>query len=72
MFRSTYTIGYSAVPEEIKQLTVIMIVRELIRSTVGKALMEGKDNFRPTELTVMDGQIEEIFKRWTQHSLVNV
>ncbi len=72
MMRFTYTYGFASVPEEIKELTILMIVRELVRSTIGRSLIEGRDNFRPTELTAMDEQIENIFKRHTYHNLTNI
>lgn len=72
MFRATYTYGFATTPEDIKQLTVLMIVRELLRSSVTKALIEGKDNFRPTETDILNEQIDNIFKRWTYPTLVNV
>lgn len=72
MIRFTYTYGHATTPEDIKQLTVLMICRELINSTVAKALLSGRDNFRATELDVLDNQIEEIFKRHTFDHMVNV
>ncbi len=72
MFRATYTIGYAVVPEEIKQLAILMIVRELMRSGLSRAVIEGKSEFTAPQAELLNEQIEEIFGRWTQHNLVNV
>ncbi len=49
-----------------------MISRELIRGTVAKSLISGRNEFKTDQLEHLDKQIEEIFSRWTYTAEMNV
>ncbi len=72
MFRATYTYGFATTPEEIKDLAVLMIVRELMRGNLARAVIEGKTEFTAPQAELLNTQIEEIFLRWTYTADSNI
>ena len=72
MFRATYTYGFATTPEEIRELTVLMICRSLMRSNLCRAVIEGKSEFTAPQADLLNDQIEKIFSRWTYTADTNV
>lgn len=72
MVKVTYKYGWASTPEDIKQLTILMIVRELLKGAVGKSVLKGNEAINIDQLKTMDTEIENIFKRFSYHHLVNV
>ena len=72
MIKATYTYGHTSVPEDIKQLTILMIVRDLMRSNLARAVIEGKTEFTAPQAELLNTQIDEIFKRWTYDHMINI
>ena len=72
MVRFTYTYGHATVPEEIRQLAILMIVREIMNSALSRAVIEGRSEFTAPQAEVLNTQIEDIFERWTYDHMVNV
>jgi len=72
MIKATYTYGHTSVPEDIRQLTILMIVRDLMRAGVARALISGRDEFSGVDVTRLDEEIKEIFSRWTYDNMINV
>ena len=72
MIRFTYTYGYATVPEEIRELAVLMICRSLMRSNLCRAVIEGKSEFTAPQAELLDTQIDKIFSRWTYTADTNI
>lgn len=70
--RAIYLYGKEFVPKEIRKLTILMTMRDLMHSAVSKALMRGQDSFRSEHFTVLDASIERIFSRYRHLDMLNV
>src|SRR3990167_607933 len=62
--RAAYIYGATQVPKEIRKLAIMMTTRDLMHSTVAKAIARGQDSFRSEHFTVLDTQIERILMRY--------
>lgn len=55
-----YYYGYDTIPEDIKRLAILLAKRMLIRDNVGKAMINGRDEFRPEMYNVDQDEINLI------------
>ena len=72
MFRATYTYGFAITPEDIQELTILMIKRKLMSNTTTRALISGRDEFSDADITGLNKEIDEIFSRWTYTADTNI
>lgn len=52
--------GYDSIPEDIVRLTLLLAKRELIQDNIGKALIEGRNEFKPEMFNVDINEINRI------------
>ncbi len=55
-----YLYGYSTVPLDITRLTIVLAKKMLISDSIGKALISGRNEFRPEMTDSDDGEISRI------------
>mgnify|MGYP001582536718 CR=1 FL=1 len=55
-----YDYGYSSVPSTIEELAILITMRQMINSSVYKAIFKGQDNFTPVRLAEIDARIEAL------------
>lgn len=55
-----YYYGYDTIPEDIKRLTILFAKRMLIRDSVGKSMIMGRDEFRPEMYNVDQDEVDQI------------
>jgi len=67
--RLTYPYGWNVIPDEITLLTLMLASKELMGQTVNKALIEGRNEFKPSLLAVNDEQIKSILERYTSQKI---
>jgi hypothetical protein len=67
----TYLYGYDSIPATITRLTLLIAKQQLISDTVGKALIAGRNEFRPEMVNVDQPEIDSIIKSYNQASMSN-
>ena len=55
-----YLHGYDVVPGDITRLTLLLAKRSLMQDNIGKAMIAGRNEFRPEMLNADNGEIEKI------------
>lgn len=65
--RISYQYGWSTIPEEIERLTLMLASKELKTRTVNRALIMGRDEFKPSMLNVDDQWIQNTLNRYTSY-----
>jgi len=65
--RLTYPHGYSTIPEEIQRLTLMIAARELRSRVIQKALISGRDEFKPSLVNVDNDWMKETLDRYTSY-----
>ena len=65
-FRITYTKGSLTVPEPITHLTILLVVKSMMNSTLGKSHIQGIDGFNPTGYEEIDKEIKEILGEYNK------
>ena len=70
--RATYIFGKTNVPRDVKKLSILMTAKDLMQSSVSKALMRGQDSFKTEHYNVFDKQIESILSRYRRLDFLNV
>jgi len=70
--RAIYLVGNPSVPQDIKKLAMLMLARDIIQSTVGRALLKGNNEFTPSSFTVFDTQIDSIMANYRRFQMTNV
>lgn len=68
--RLTYDWGYSTVPDDINELTVLLVARKLIQSGVGKGILQTQEN-NSINLGVLDGEIARIVSKYNRADMLN-
>ncbi len=58
--RVTYDYGYTTTPPLVKELSILLTLRNMANSTVYKSIFKGYDNFTPVKLTEIENRIEEL------------
>ena len=56
----TYSYGYSSTPNLVKELSILLTLRQLANSSVYKSIVKGYDNFTPVRLNEIENRIEEL------------
>ena len=69
---ATYIFGKTSVPKDIKKLAILMTARDIGRSGITKAFINGRDTYRNEQFTVMDSQIDRILSRYRKLEMYNV
>ena len=59
-----YFYGYDSVPEDITRLTLVFAKEMLVKDTLGSALIQGRNEFKPSMLTADIGEIERIINSY--------
>lgn len=62
--RVSYPYGYSEIPEDIQEVNLMIAAKELSKSAMRRALTDGNDGFRPSDIVFSDEEIEEIIARY--------
>ena len=63
-FRISYPVGWKEIPEDIRQVNLMIAAKRLMKANVGKALVTGFADFRPDSYRVNDDEIDEILQRY--------
>jgi len=63
--------GYDSIPAEITRLALLLSKRELIQDNVGKAMIEGRNEFKPEMFNVDINQINRIVNAWRINAMKN-
>jgi hypothetical protein len=58
----TYDYGYTQTPALVKELSTLMTVRQLMNSSINKAVVKGQDGFNPTNISEINARIEELVR----------
>lgn len=69
MVKVIYNYGYSTTPATIKELSILISMREMGNSSIYKAIFKGQDNFTPVKLDELNVRIEELFRINTGKSM---
>jgi hypothetical protein len=59
-----YLYGYSELSVDISRLTLLFAKRQLMQDTVGKAIIAGRNEFRPEMVNVDDEEIKRIINKY--------
>lgn len=60
MLKATYNYGSASTPNLVKELSILLTLRQLANSSVYKSIMKGYDNFTPIRLDEINIRIEEL------------
>ena len=60
VLKVVYNYGYSATPPLVKELSILVTLRQMINSSVYKSIFKGYDNFTPVRLNEINERIEEL------------
>lgn len=60
MLMITYSSGYLTTPNIVKELSILLTIRQMANSAVYKSIFEGNDNFTPVRLNEISERIEEL------------
>jgi hypothetical protein len=58
----TYDWGYSSVPQNVKELSILLTMRTMMNSSVYKSIFKGNDNFTPVRLAEIENRIQELIR----------
>jgi len=67
--RATYISGYTTVPALVKELSMLLTIRQMANSTVYKSIIEGQDNYTPVRLDEINNRIEELKRVLTKQNI---
>ena len=70
--RAAYIYGRTEVPEDIKELAILMTSKKLMRATLSKAVFGGRYEFRPDDFSGWDKDIEMILIRYRSLDMLMV
>jgi hypothetical protein len=62
MLKVTYSYGFASVPALVKELSILLTLRQMMQSSVYKSIFEGYDGFTPVRLNEINERIEELKK----------
>lgn len=65
----TYDHGYTAVPDLIKELTILLAQRQMVNSAIYKAIFKGQDNFTPVRLAEIETRIRELINLFKKNNI---
>lgn len=68
---AVYKYGMSSVPEDIRRLAILMIGRQIMKMSVGKALIVGRGEFTPGAYTAYDDEIKSLLNRHRRWQVTN-
>ena len=71
-FRASYIWGNSEIPDSIKQLTLMMAARDLIKSNAGRQLIDGRSIGNINDYNIFDEDVENLLNEYTNHKASNV
>lgn len=66
-----YLYGYTSIPEDIKRLTFLLAKKELTSTTIGRSLIEGRDEFNPEMFNFDAKEIEGIVNEYKVIPMTN-
>ena len=58
--RVTYNYGYATTPALVKELSILLTIRQVSNSSLYKSVFKGYDNFTPVRLNEIENRIEEL------------
>ncbi|HUU86745.1 MAG TPA: hypothetical protein VMX17_03235 [Candidatus Glassbacteria bacterium] len=67
----TYDHGYTTTPSLVKELSILLTIRQMTNSAVYKSMFKGYDNFTPVRLEEIENRIEEL-KRILKKQSINL
>lgn len=67
----TYLYGFDTIPIDITRLSLLIAKQMLINDTIGKALIAGRNEFRPEMLSIDDAEISAIIGTYRQAPMGN-
>ena len=59
----TYIYGHSSIPRDIKRLTTLMVIRDLAKTGVMRAVIGGHSEFTSSQIQAFDNEIDKILNR---------
>lgn len=71
-FRITYPYGYSTIPDDIRQLCLMIAAKELSHMAVRAAHIDGRNDFKPELVDVDEQWIKETIKKHINHRSDNI
>lgn len=66
-----YLYGYQTIPEDIKRLTFLYAMKELTSTTIGRSLIEGRDEFNPEMFNFDSSEINMIINKYKVVPMTN-
>jgi len=60
MLKVIYDYGYTSTPQLVKELSILLTIRQLANSSLYKSIVKGYDNFTPVRLNEIEERIEEL------------
>jgi len=60
MVKATYDYGYSSTPVLVKELSILLTIKQMANSSVYKSIFKGYDNFTPVRVEEINLRIEEL------------
>jgi hypothetical protein len=60
MIKVTYSYGYASTPSLVKELSILLTIKQMANSSVYKSIFKGYDNFTPVRLDEINNRIEEL------------
>jgi hypothetical protein len=55
-----YSYGYSTIPDSVKELNALLVIRKMVNSTIYKAIFKGRDQFSPARLAEIEARIAQL------------
>lgn len=71
-FRATYIYGNDSIPPDVKHTTLLMAAKSLLKRIVRKAMMDGKNDFKPELIGVDDEEIKNGIDQHRNYHVRNV
>lgn len=68
----TYVYGSDTVPSDVKELSILLTIKQLMSSSVYKSIFVGQDNFTPVRLDNIDNRIEELKQILKKYSISSI
>lgn len=65
----TYDYGYASTPYLVKELSILLTLRQMAQSSVYKSIVKGYDNFTPIRTTEIESRIEELKRILKKNSI---
>jgi len=67
-----YTYGFATTPANIKELSVLLSIRQMMNSSIYKAIFDGNDNFTPVRLNEIEARIEALYRKIRKQDISSI